>query len=314
MRNLRLFLVSLLIACFVWVMHTFSLSYTASMPCSVRVTTSLQGYAPSATANQTMLLRGKATGFYLLKMRGTGRKPVNLDITVEGRHFKPVPREADTFSLPASELRERLGDAMGDRFEIDFIDVEQLTFTFTPQSFVKVPVVASLDLDFRPQYMQVGEVKLNPDSVLVYGPVKDLQRITQVRTQRISYPSVDKNLQGFVGLDPIPGLRLEVDKVSYDVDVDRYVEASVTLPVTVKGAPAGRSLMVLPSQVELVYRASFRPQGGRITADDLALVVDYADYAGAGSTKVIPRLVTNREIYAWRLKPEMVECIQVERR
>ena len=314
MRNLRLLLVSLLIACLVWVMHTFSLEYTASMSCLVRVTTNLQGYTPSATSRQTLLMRGKATGFYLLKIRGTGRKPVKLDIAVEGRHFKPVHGEEDTFSLPVTELRERLEEALGDRFEIDFIDAEQLTFTFTPQSFVKVPVVAVLDLDFQPQYMQVGEVTLSPDSVLIYGPVKDLQRITQVRTKRIYYTSVDKNLQGFVELEPISGLRLEVDKVSFDVNVDRYVEASAVLPVTVKGAPAGRTLMVLPSEVEVIYRSSFRPRGGRIVADDLALVVNYADFAGAGSTKVIPRLVTDRDIYAWRLKPEMVECIQVEGR
>ena len=314
MRNLRLFLVSLLIACFVWVMHTFALEYSASMPCTVRVTTNLRGYAPEATAREVVLLRGKATGFYLLKMRGTGRKPVDLAVTVDARHFKRVAGEEDTFSLPATELRERLGEEMGDHFEVDFIDAEQLTFTFTPQSYVKVPVAASLDLDFRPQYMQVDDVRLNPDSVLVYGAVKELQRLTQVRTRRISFPSVDKTLQGYVELEPLPGFRMDVDRVSYEIEVDRYVESSVTLPVTVKGTPAGRTLMVLPSQVEVIYRAPFHPRGGRIVADDLTLVVDYADFAGAGSTKVIPQLVTDRDIYAWRLNPELVECILVEGR
>jgi hypothetical protein len=314
MRDFRLFLVSILIACLVWVMHTFALEYSATIPCTVRVTTSLTGYAPNATAAETVLLRGKATGFNILGLRKTGRKPVELDITVEPRHFKEVPDAEDTFTLPITELRERLGEQMGDHFSIDFIDAEQLTFTFEPQSFVKVPVVASVDLAFRPQYMQVGEVVLKPDSVLVYGAVKELQRITQVRTQPISFRNVDKTLQGYIGLEPVSGLRLELDRVWYEVEVDRYVETAMTLPVTVKGTPPGRTLIVLPSQVQLIFRAPFRPRGGRIVAEDLSLVVDYADFAGAESTKVIPRLVTDRDIYAWRLKPEMVECIQVERR
>jgi len=311
MRDLRLFLVSLLIACLVWVMHTFALTYSATMPCTVQVTTSLPGYAAEAMARETVLLRGKASGFYLLRMRGTGRKPVLLSIEEDPRHFRPVPESEDTFSLPVSELRDRLAEQMGDHFEIDFIDAEQLTFHFMRQSFVRVPVVASLDLDFRPQYMQVGEVVLTPDSVSVYGPVKELQQITQVRTQSISYSKVDKPLQGYVGLDPIPGLRLETDKVRFEVDVARYVETTMTLPVTVRGAPTGRTLIVLPSQVELTFRAPFRPQGGRIVPEDLALVVNYADFAGAESTKLIPQLVTRREIYAWRIKPELVECIQM---
>lgn len=88
----------------------------------------------------------------------------------------------------------------------------------------------------------------------------------------------------------------------------------MTLPVTLRNVPAGRSLMILPSQVEITFRAPFRPRGGRIVPEDLNLVVDYADYAGAGSTRVIPRLETKRDIYAWRLKPELVECLQVDAR
>lgn len=311
MRNFRLFLVSLVIACLVWVMHTFALEYSATIPCTVRVNTSLKGYAPSAVSAETVLLRGRASGFYILRMRKTGRKPVELDITVEPRHFKEVPDADHTFTLPVTELRERLGEQLGDHFAIDFIDVEQLTFTFEPQSFVKVPVVASVDLDFRPQYMQVGEVTLRPDSVLVYGAVKELQRITQVRTRPVTARKVDKTLQGYVGLESVSGLRFEIDRVWYDVEVDRYVETAMTLPVTVVGTPRGRTLIVLPSQVQCIFRAPFRPRGGRIVAEDLSLVVDYADFADAESTKVIPRLVTDRDIYAWRLKPEMVECIQM---
>jgi hypothetical protein len=210
-------------------------------------------------------------------------------------------------------LRDRLAEQLGDHFEIDFIDAEQLTFTFTPQSFVRVPVVATLEMDFRPQYMQVGDVVLTPGSVSVYGAVKELERITQVQTQPIAFSKVDKPIQGYVELEPQPGLRFDTERVRFEVDVDRYVESTMTLPVQVKGAPANRTLVVLPSEVELTFRAPFRPQGGRITADDLSLVVDYADFAGAESTKMIPRLVTDREIFDWRIKPGLVECIQMGR-
>ncbi|MBR5019312.1 MAG: hypothetical protein IKX53_06715 [Bacteroidales bacterium] len=312
MKNLRLFLASLLIACVVWAMHTFTLEYTATIPCSVRVVTNLRGYAPEAVAQETLLLRGKATGFYLLKARGTGQKPMDLELSVDAKHLYPVEGEEDTFILPVAEVREKLSEQLGERFAIDFIETEKLTLVFTPQAYVKVPVEASLDLSFRPQYMQVGQVQLKPDSVLVYGPVKDLQRLTQVRTRSISRTNVDKTLQGYVALEPVAGLRIDTEQAWYEVVVDRYVETTMTLPVTATNVPAGHSLMLLPSQVEIVFRAPFRPRGGRIVAEDLSLVVDYRDFAGAGSTKVIPRLMTYRDIYSWRLRPEMIECILVE--
>ena len=309
MKDIRLLVASLLIACFVWAMHTFSLPYSASLPCTVQVTTLMEGYAPEATAREILLLRGKGTGFYLLRAR---RKPVELRIAVDERRFIPVEGVDDLFVLPVSDVREKLVEQLGDRFSVDFIETDQLTFPFTREDFVTVPVVAVTDFGFRPQYMQVGEVYVKPDSVQVYGPVKEILRITQVRTKNISAKALDQDLQGYVALQQIPGLRLATDRVWYEVSVDRYVENTVTLPVSVEGTPAGRTLLVLPSRLELTYRCSFRPWGGRITADDLSLVVDYADYAGAGSTKVIPRLVTDRDIYAWRIDPGMVECLMVE--
>ena len=125
---------------------------------------------------------------------------------------------------------------------------------------------------------------------------------------------LDQSLQGYVALESVGGLRIDEEQVWYDVEVDRYVENTMTLPVTATGVPAGCSLMLLPSQVEITFRAPFRPRGGRIVAEDLALVVDYPAFAGAGSTKVIPQLVTDRDIYSWRIRPEMIECILVESR
>ena len=314
MKNLRLFLASLLIACIVWAMHTFTLEYSATIPCTVRVVTNLRGYAPEAVAQETLMLHGKATGFYLLKARGTGQKNMELELPVDAKHLYPVEGEEDTFVLPVPEVRDKINEQLGERFAIDFIETEQLTLIFTPQADVKVPVEASLDLTCRPQYMQVGLVQLKPDSVLVYGPVKDIQRLTEVRTHSISRTNVDKTLQGYATLEPVPGLRIDTEQVWYEVVVDRYVETTMTLPVTATNVPADHSLMLLPSQVEIVFRAPFRPRGGLIAPEDLSLVVDYRDFTGAGSTKVIPRLVTYRDIYSWRLRPELVECILVEAR
>lgn len=314
MKNFRLFLASLLIACLVWAMHTFSLMYSATLRCSVHVTTNLSGYAPEAVAQEQLVLRGKATGFAILKARGSGRRPLVLTVPVDGRYLHREEGQEDRFYIQVPEIRDKLVESFGERFAVEFIETERLTVTLTPQSSVMVPVVPSLDLSFRPQYMQVGEVSLKPDSVRVYGAVKELQRITQVRTHSISEAFADKPIQGYVALEPLPGLRLETERVWFEVEVERYVENRMQLPVTLRNVPAGRSLMVLPSQVELIFRAPFRPRGGRIVPEDLSLVVDYADYAGAGSTRVIPRLETKREIYAWRLNPEVVECLQVDGR
>lgn len=312
MRDLHLLLASILLACLVWVMHTFSLEYTAPISCSVHVQTQLPGYADEAVARETLVLRGKATGFYILKARGNRDRVMPVTLPVDARLLSPVAGEEGTFTLNVAEIRDKLSEQLGERFVIDFVETPTLTLTFTPQAWRKVPVAGSFDLSFRPQYMQVGEVRFDPDSVMVHGDLQDLQRITEVRTRSISAKGVDKSRQGTVALDIPSGISAETDRVRYEVEVARYVEMTMTLPVTVVGQPADRSLMVLPSQVELTFRAPFHPKGGRINAEDLSLQVDYSDFAGAQGTRMIPRLVTGREIYSWRLSPEMIDCIAVE--
>ena len=95
MKNLRLFLLSLLTACFVWVMHTFSLDYSALIPYTVRVTTNLKGYAPEAGAREILVLRGHGTGFYILKTRGWNHRPADLSLALDARWFKPAGEEPD---------------------------------------------------------------------------------------------------------------------------------------------------------------------------------------------------------------------------
>ena len=155
MRNLHLLLASLFLACLVWVMHTFSLEYSASIGCSVTAVTNLTGYAPKATARETLVIRGKGTGFFILRARWVRDRAMPVEIQVDSKYLTPVPGEDGTFTVNVPDIREKLSEQLGERFVIDFIEAERLTFAFTPQAYRKVPVAGAFDLSFRPQYMQV---------------------------------------------------------------------------------------------------------------------------------------------------------------
>ena len=305
-------ILSFLLAFVTWTAHNLTQDYMVYLQYRVRVTANLEGYAPTAVSEEELVLGGQAAGFYILGHRDGRGKP--LEIKADARYFTADPTRPDVFLLDLSQFRDQLDDAVGSSFDVNYIPSTPLSFAFVPQSCKKVPVTSRLSVSCRPQYMETAELQLTPDSVLVYGPVKDLQRLTEVRTRTIAQVQLDKSLQGYVEIEPVAGLRIDTEQVWYDIEVDRYVENTMTLPVKATGVPAGYTLMVLPSQVEVTFRAPFRPRGGRIVAEDLSLEVDYRDFAGAGSTRVIPQLVTARDVYTWRLRPELVECILMETR
>mgnify|MGYP003300239051 CR=1 FL=1 len=100
-RNWAILLISLLLSCFLWALHVLSLDYSAFLQYRVTVTTDMVGYSPTAVADETLLVRGKAAGFYVLNAMGFRGDPMDLEISVEQSLL--TKKEDGSFTLTNSE-------------------------------------------------------------------------------------------------------------------------------------------------------------------------------------------------------------------
>lgn len=304
-------LISLLLSCFLWALHVLSLDYSAFLQYRVTVTTDMVGYSPSAVADGTLLARGKAAGFYILKARGFQGAPMDLEISVDQSLLTRMEDGSFTLSVPA--IREKVMEALGEHIDIDFFDTETLTFRFVRQSYRHVPVTVVSNLDFCPQYMQIGDIQIKPDSVYVYGPEEELAQITEVKTEPVSIQNLKATANGYVQLDTPDGFRVNKEQVGYSIWVGRYVEVTGTQKVTALNVPAQKSLVTLPSEVQVKCRIPF---GARQNAflNTLSLSVDYNDVVNSRNAKLIPEIVNGSKIpiYGYELSPSVVECIIIE--
>lgn len=309
-------LVSLMLALFVWLLHNFSKDYSVYIPLQLSVTTNIDGYAPDATARETMILRGRANGFYILQARFGNKTLMPLHATIPPDRFVMVVEgdstHSDIFKVNTSEIRKEVSEALENRVEIEFIETTSLTFDFTPQTHRKVPVVADMSISFREQYMQVGEVIFEPDSITIYGNTSLINSIESVRTRKVEYNTLDAPVRSVVMLSPMQGVRFSVEKVNYTIDVKRYFEARRTVTLTADNLPDGKSLLILPSQVEICYRAPFDSKPSQ-TGGEIVLSVDYDEFAKSRNAKVIPQLkYSDIKILSYDLTPNQVECILME--
>lgn len=304
--KVRQYVIALVVAFFVWLLHNLSLDYSSYLQYRVRLSTDIEGYESTALSNEVLLLRGKGSGFYILKMRGHKKSFPEIDLALGRKYLTPVRGEEGVFKVKVSEVAEKIDEAVED-LDIDFIETQQLTFNLNKQSYKKVPVVLASDIDCKPQYMVVGSITMRPDSVVIYGNAKELEGINKVMTRSVSLDNVDKSVQGIVSLEHLEGFRIDVDEVHYSIDVKRYVEQTAVVPVTVKNTPADKNLMVLPSTVTVTYRTPVRAN-----VKDFHFEVDYRDYARAASSKIIPTMVGGgRDILSYEIEPRMVECISI---
>ena len=304
--KVRQYALALVVAFFVWLLHNLSLDYSSYLQYRVRLSTDIEGYRSTALSNEVLLLRGKGSGFYILKTKVRRHTFSRIELAVGRKYLTPVKGEEGVFMLKVSDVAEKIRESVED-FEIDFIETETLTFTLEPQAFKKVPVVLASDIHCEPQYMIVGDIELNPDSVTVSGNAKELEGISKVMTRSVALRHVDKSVEGIVALEKMDGFDTNLSDVHYSFAVTRYVERTVTVPVTVENTPAGRNLMVLPSSVTVTYRTPVRAR-----QKDFHFEVDYRDYVRAAGSKLIPRMVGGgKEILSYEIEPRMVECISV---
>jgi hypothetical protein len=304
-KKYGLFALSLLLAIFVWFIHNMSLDYSVFLQYKVNLETDLVCHAASAVSDETLLIRGKGRGFYIAQQR-TADKAAVLDVATDAKNL--TSEGGDVYRVAVSDIREKISESIGPAFEIEYIGTDSLTFTFPSRYYKRVPIVAQSFVYCRPQWMQVGEIALTPDSVDVYGGREALDAVDRVMTGVISLNNADKSHKGIVKLKVPENTTISVPEAIYDIRIERYVEMSRDVELKVEHLPAGKSMVLLPSRVRVTYRTSFGAQ--KAQSNDFVVAVDYNDFVASDTKKMIPRYISSRtDVFSCEMDPPVVEGI-----
>lgn len=307
--ELTIFIVSLLLAFFIWLAHNLTQDYFSYRQFRVTAVTSIPGFSSTSEAQEILSLGGYAKGFNILNRRRNA--VAEIPVRIDPKLFTPDPVLENTFSINARDIQEQLAAAVGTDFQVTNVPEQKMTFVFLSQSFRKVPVtMPEPRLSFAPQYMQVGEISVSPDSVLVYGNTEDIDGIRNIETLPVHLQNLDNTTGGKVFLREVKGLRYGDSMVNYQIRVERYVEMTVTVKVAVVNAPIGTNVLVFPSRLKTLCRVPFA-SARKFSGDDLEFEVDYGDIVASHSSKIVPKLVASGEcpIFSYETEPALVDCI-----
>lgn len=304
MKNWQYFLGCLALSASIWLIHNLSHMQTDVITVSVLAESNIPGRAARSGDAVSMTARCKASGFRLIYL---GRKSEAITVRFDPEDL--VHEEGDWFSISSSQLYRYVNDIFGPGSSVESFLFDKLRFRFIRELNKKVPVNVVSALSFRPQYMQNGDIAVQPDSVLVYGPADLLANVNFIRTRAIERSDIKGSLHGEVALEAPEGVRLSDDAVSWAVDVSRYVELGTELPVSGRNVPAGTAFSIYPNRVKVVFRCVFP-----VVADPTASVVCYVDYrefAGSLTGKCIVHCDNlPRGVISYTVQPEVAECVE----
>jgi hypothetical protein len=304
-------LFSLLLALFIWTIHNLSLRYTAYLQYSVHVKTNIEGRALEADAEDAIMMRVRANGYTLLSHRMNDEIFLNL----EPKFLRPITPDSDTFIVYVSEIKDVIEKQLiGDKISnVENYTTEMVRVILPSIDTKKVPVIAQTQLDFTSQYMAISDLKLNPDSLIIYGEDNIVENIDAVYTRIISHSGVSKGIQGVAYIIPIEGVVISEDYVYYSQEVGRYIEQNIELPLEIINVPRGKELLPFASSVKVVYRQlldSHKP----LDMSDFRCVLDYKDIESSINSQAVPRLEKAPQgIYSVSFDPPYVDCIVLDK-
>jgi len=119
----------------------------------------------------------------------------------------------------------------------------------------KVPLQIGFQASFQKQFYYSNPARMYPDSVLIRGPKALVAGIRSWKLPNILLNNVNKSIDTSIVLSDkhLPEIRLEPDHARIKINVDRFTENIISLPIKIQNNEEGNSITLIPSRIEITY-------------------------------------------------------------
>lgn len=299
-RDWVVFLLALLLAFSIWLIHNLALNYNDFFNVSVVAQCNISGHSEESANKCEVAARCRATGYKLIRAH-LGKQAHKVSF----RSSDLIHYDADIFYITSDHLQEYSHQIFGPGVSVEYYLSDTLFFRFPYENYKKVCIEPISVLTYRDQYMADGQLAVVPDSMIIYGEPYILEGVDKVYTRTINHSDIYEDFRGVVGLEKIKGVRFSVDQVSYQQNVKRFVELEINLPIRTINVPQGKVLRLFPSEARIKLRCSFPliedPEKG------LSLQADYNDYVNSRSGRCQLKLSgLSRGVISYQIEPMSV--------
>ena len=261
----RFFLLFVLLSFVFWLSTKLSNSYTLDQSFKVNWEDVPSGIVLSNIPQQ-LTLSISASGMELLLYRWLNSE---IDISLKDVVFNSNEGKID--------LRNQyflIGQQLFDNTQLNQVVPSQVAFGFTKLEEKKLEVIPKVNVQFRAGYLGDSPMKSSPDSVLVRGPKTLLDSLKALETIVLKVEDLFEDYNQKVALKTIPELQLDRQEVQVQMDVSRYSEKELTLPIEVLNIPEGIRVKLFPASVKI--RATLPLSLLRtVNESDFKMAVDY---------------------------------------
>ncbi|MDR1381874.1 MAG: YbbR-like domain-containing protein [Tannerella sp.] len=216
-------------------------------------------------------------------------------------HFSPVdipvsglPRSHDqSFHVTSQMLETAMSKQLISSTSIISIEPREIVVKYDSLGSRRVPVVPNVTVNTRPGFQQSGDIEISHPEISLYGSRKILDTLNSVRTKLITLENASETKELTADLELPAGVKAAHETVKLTVPVEEFTEKRLRLPVSCYDIPAGYTLRIYPSSVEVVCdipMSRFR----ELTVDMLEIRTPFDEFGANRSTGKLPVRLTKK--------------------
>ena len=302
-----LFSIFLLISVFIWLLNALSKDYTSEIEYPLIYNDFPEERVIVGEPPGHLDLRINAAGYALLRYK-LFRKPVPISFKVSALTLNRPGQDSSRAYILTRYLKDQVARQLPSELQLLEIKPDTLHFQFARKISHKLRIVPDFVFEVDQQFTTKEGIILDPDSVLVTGPDVVLDTLHLVRTVRSDLGLLTKNYSDKVRLMKLKGLEYSVSRVNCFIELEKFTEVQLSIPVEVLNLPDTLSLQTFPSRIKLTCNVGLSKYD-RIEGNLFRAVVDYSSIDE--QTRELDVRIQNVPVYllSYEYYPKSVEFL-----
>jgi YbbR domain-containing protein len=246
-RNWKAVVLCLIAATVFWIFNALNKTYSANISFPLAFDYDQEGYIPVKPLPRSVKMNVTGIGWELFK-KSSGLKVTPLSI--------PLERPSEIKKIVGSTLPPHFSTQL-EGLQINFVITDTLVVDIDENVKRKLSLaVDSIANYIHPDYGVVSDITISPDTCWVEGPKRLIHALPKVVNIKLPITKIEENFREEVTIDFIGSNVIKrnppVTEVSFAVE--RFVEVSKKLPLTISDLPAKLKSAINIKEVNCLYR------------------------------------------------------------
>ncbi len=240
-------IVFILIAATLWLIIKLSDTYTVTVPFAINYV-DVPASMLIEDNDQEVSATVTTSGFKLLNYYFKRQSKRKIDISVKMVKYKKV--DDRVYSYSSRYIIDEVADFLSSSANDIQLTDDQQYFNMSRLASKRVKIVPETSFLFEKQFNYYGEPTSTPDSITIYGSVDDVNKTKEVRTKVITRKNVNQNIITTAEIDLNDALTADVNEVEVSVNVEKYTESEVIVPIEI---PENLNMHLYPNKASVRY-------------------------------------------------------------